>query len=91
MRLFAAALVVATAAAASVDVLVYGGTPSGILAAIGAVGEGMTALLVNPTPHLGGMVTGGLGNTDKGDPAAIGGLALSFFQDICKAYVMKRS
>jgi hypothetical protein len=76
----------ATAADAAPDVLVYGGTPSGILAAIAAVGEGSTAVLINPTPHLGGMVTGGLGETDKGNPAAIGGLAQRFFQLICKAY-----
>lgn len=86
MRLLAAALAAATAVAASVDVLVYGGTPSGIMSAIAAVGEGMSVLLVHPTSHLGGMVTGGLGNTDKGNPAAIGGLARSFFQGICKAY-----
>ena len=48
----------------SADVVVYGGTPAGIMAAIAAAREGVSVLLIAPTGRLGGMVTGGLARTD---------------------------
>jgi hypothetical protein len=44
----------------AVDVLVYGGNPSGIAAAVRAAREGCSVLLVNHTHHLGGMMANGL-------------------------------
>jgi len=65
------------------DVLVYGSTPGGIQAAIAASTEGASVLLVSPSARIGGMMSSGLGHTDKGNATAIGGAALKFFQDIC--------
>ena len=41
----------------TVDVLVIGGTTSGTSAAIAAAREGVSTLVVEPTPMLGGMLT----------------------------------
>lgn len=63
----------------SYDLVVYGGTPAGIIAAVAAAREGAMVLIVEPSKHIGGMVTGGLSSTDTGDPATIGGIAREFF------------
>ncbi|MGH2402594.1 MAG: FAD-dependent oxidoreductase [Candidatus Limnocylindria bacterium] len=47
-----------------VDVLVYGATAGGVMAAIAAAEEGAHSLLVSANAHVGGMVSGGLGKTD---------------------------
>ena len=48
------------------DLVIYGGTASGVMAAIAARQEGVTVALLEPGRHVGGMVTGGLGKTDIG-------------------------
>lgn len=68
------------------DVAVYGATAGGTLAAIAAAAEGMRVVLLEPGRHVGGMVSGGLGWTDNGDPRAIGGLALEFYERVARAY-----
>ena len=68
------------------DVVVYGGTPGGVQAALAAANEGLSVLLATPQTLLGGMMSGGLGETDVGNSAAIGGASLAFFLDICRAY-----
>lgn len=63
------------------DVLVYGGNPGGIAAAIAAAREGCTVRLLETTKHLGGLTTGGLSHTDVGPrPEIIGGIAKEFFE-----------
>ena len=47
-----------------VDLVIYGGTSSGIVAAIAASKLGHSVALIEPTEHLGGLTTGGLGATD---------------------------
>ncbi len=42
--------------------------------------------LVEPGRHLGGMVSGGLGWTDVGDRATIGGLAREFYARVARHY-----
>lgn len=42
------------------DLIVYGGSPGGIACTIRAAREGLRALIVTHTPHLGGMLTSGL-------------------------------
>lgn len=64
----------------SYDILVYGATPSGILAAIQGRKLGKSVLLINTSTRLGGMATNGLGNTDVGDEHSIGGLTHDFFE-----------
>jgi len=67
------------------EVLVYGGTPGGIAAAVTAARGGQHVTLVEPSNHLGGVVSGGLTRTDIGDGSVIGGFAREFF-DRCEAY-----
>jgi len=74
------------AAQESEDVVVYGGTPGGVIAAVQAGRMGKRVVLIEPTQHLGGMTTGGLGATDMGNPKAIGGVAREFYQRILKYY-----
>src|SRR5688500_12061593 len=69
-----------------VDVCVYGGTAAGVVAAVAATQRGKSVLLVEPGRHLGGMTSGGLGWTDFGNKAAIGGMSLDFYRRVGKAY-----
>ena len=68
------------------DVVVYGGTSAGIIAAYSAIRLGHSVLLVSPTKHLGGLTTGGLGYTDIGNKYAIQGLALDFYRRVGAKY-----
>jgi len=76
----------AAEAAAEADVVVYGGTSGGVVAAIQARRMGLTAILVEPGRHVGGLSSGGLGATDIGNKAAIGGLAREFYRRIGRHY-----
>jgi hypothetical protein len=69
-----------------VDVCVYGGTASGVIAAYSAKKMGKTVLLVEPGKYLGGMTTGGLGYTDIGNKYAVTGLARLFYRRIGEHY-----
>jgi hypothetical protein len=68
------------------DIVVYGGTSAGVIAAVQAGRMGKKVILVEPTKHLGGMTTGGLGATDTGNQKAIGGVAREFYRRILKYY-----
>ncbi len=68
------------------DVVIYGGTASGVAAAVQAVRMGKSVALIEPSQRLGGLTTGGLGQTDIGNKAAIGGIAREFYQAIRKHY-----
>jgi hypothetical protein len=69
-----------------VDVCVYGGTSAGVIAAVAVKKEGKSVLLVEPGRHLGGMTSGGLGFTDFGNKAVIGGMSLDFYRRVGKEY-----
>jgi hypothetical protein len=70
----------ARSATLNAAVVVYGGTPAGIIASIAARRTGAgTVLLIEPTPHVGGMMSSGLTATDHGDVATIGGVTGEFF------------
>lgn len=60
------------------DVLIYGGTASCVMAAIAAAQEGADVAILEPGRHLGGMVSSGLGYTDRRNTEKIGGLARTF-------------
>jgi hypothetical protein len=68
------------------DLVVYGGTAGGAAAAVQARRMGKTAVLIEPGQHLGGLTSGGLGATDIGNKAAIGGISREFYQRIKKHY-----
>ena len=69
-----------------VDVLVYGGTSAGVIAAYTAKHYGRSVLLVEPGRHLGGMSSGGLGQTDIGNKYAVTGLGLDFYRRVGAVY-----
>ena len=68
------------------DLVVYGGTSGGIAAAIQARAMGKTAVLIEPSGHVGGLTAGGLGATDIGNKSAIGGLSREFYRRIAEHY-----
>ncbi|MDR1789325.1 MAG: FAD-dependent oxidoreductase, partial [Opitutaceae bacterium] len=71
---------------ARADVLVYGATASGIVAAAQTARMGRTVLLLEPGRFIGGMTAGGLGATDTGSPLTIGGVAREFYRAIYNHY-----
>ena len=64
------------------DVVIYGGTSAGVIAAVQARSMGKSVVLVCPGRHVGGLSASGLGWTDSGDKAVIGGLAREFYRRI---------
>jgi hypothetical protein len=76
----------ASAVPESCDVVVYGGTSGGVAAAVQVARMGKTVVLVEPGRHLGGLSSGGLGATDIGVKASIGGLAREFYHRLWQHY-----
>ena len=68
------------------DVVIYGATSAGVIAAVQARRLGKTAVIVGPDFHLGGLSSGGLGFTDTGNKAVIGGLSRDFYQRVWRYY-----
>lgn len=68
------------------DLVIYGGTSAGIAAAIQAKRMDKTVVLISPDARIGGLTTGGLGQTDIGNKVAIGGIAREFYTAIKKYY-----
>lgn len=68
------------------DVVIYGGTSAGIASAIQASRMGKSVVIIEPTDRLGGLTTGGLGQTDIGNKHVIGGISREFYQNIRKHY-----
>ncbi|WP_256975502.1 FAD-dependent oxidoreductase [Paenibacillus sp. MY03] len=64
------------------DLVIYGGTSAGISAAVQAKRLGLAPLLIEPSGRLGGLSSGGLGDTDFGKSAAIGGLSMEFYRRV---------
>ena len=68
--------------------LVYGSTPGGIVAAVAAARHGAKTAMLSQRAHIGGVCTGGLGQSDIGSCSAevIGGLAFEFFNRSAASY-----
>jgi hypothetical protein len=62
------------------DVIIYGGTSAAITAAVQVKKMGKSVIVVSPDKHLGGLSSGSLGFTDKGNKKVIGGLSREFYQ-----------
>ena len=69
---------------ANYDVVVYGGTPGGVGAAIQARRMGKTSALYVFRRHVGGLTSAGLTETDIGKKNAIGGMAVEFYEKLGK-------
>lgn len=68
------------------DLIIYGGTSAAMTAAVEASQAGLEVIVVSPDKHLGGLSSGGLGFTDTGNKAVIGGLAREFYHQIYLHY-----
>ncbi len=69
-----------------VDVCIYGATSAGIIAAYTAAKMGKSVVVIDPGKHIGGLTSGGLGQTDIGNKYAITGLSREFYRRIGKHY-----
>lgn len=75
-----------TAGGTESDLLVYGATAAGVMAAVAAGRRGLDVVLLEPGRDIGGMTSGGLGYTDVGDRRVIGGLSAQFYAAVADHY-----
>ena len=68
------------------DLVVYGGSASGVIAAYSAAQMGLEVAVIEPTKQFGGLTTGGLGFTDIGNKQVVKGLALQFYRRLGAHY-----
>ena len=86
LLVLSAASVARAAMVVESDICVYGGTSGGIAAAVQATRMGKTVSLAVFSTHLGGLTSGGLGATDVGNQASIGGVSREFYRRIGQRY-----
>jgi len=79
-------LATARAEVVETDVLVLGATAGGVSAACTAARFGKRVVVTESGNHVGGLTSGGLGWTDIGNKAAIGGFARRFYQTLGRHY-----
>lgn len=68
------------------DLIVYGGTSAGVIAAYSAAQEGLDVLVIEPTNRIGGPTAAGLGQTDIGNKQVVKGLSLEFYRKLGAHY-----
>ena len=68
------------------DLVIYGGSSAGIAAAVQAKRMDLSVIVLEQTDRVGGLSTGGLGQTDIGNKQVIGGIAREFYHDIWLHY-----
>lgn len=68
------------------DVVVYGGSPAAVTAAVQARRLGKTTVILVPGRRLGGLSSAGVGAAHYGDKAAVGGLARQFYERVHQHY-----
>lgn len=86
ISLFAVLFAVSPSFAKVYDVVVYGGTSGAVIAAVQAKKMEQDVIIVCPDKHLGGLSSGGLGFTDTGNKAVIGGLSREFYHRVYQHY-----
>jgi hypothetical protein len=69
-----------------VDICIYGGTSAGVIAAYAAKMLGKSVILIEPGNRLGGLSSGGLGQTDIGNKHAVTGLSRDFYRRLGNYY-----
>ncbi len=68
------------------DVIVYCDTSGGVTAAVQAARMGKSTILISPKGHPGGMTSSGLGWSDLGNVAILGGLSRDFYHRVYLHY-----
>src|SRR5580765_3813629 len=86
LLLFLLPLTLAGAPVVETDVCVYGGASGGVIAAIQTARLGKSVSLAVFGTHLGGLTSGGLGATDVGNVASIGGASREFYRRVGQRY-----
>lgn len=71
----------------SFDLVIVGGNPGGIMAAIAAARQGKTSVILERTSHIGGLPVNGLGATDIATREATTGLFSEFTSRIKQYYI----
>lgn len=71
------------------DVVIYGATSAGVAAAVNAAKQGMKVGLFEETGHIGGLVSGGLSNTDFKTFEAVQGTFRDFMNRVVRFYANK--
>ena len=71
------------------DIVIYGGTAAGIVAALQAKSMGKSVVVIEQGKRIGGLTSGGLGDTDVGKKEAIGGLSLEFYRRVARKYAQE--
>ena len=79
-------MTVANGAEELYDLVIYGSSPAAISAAVQAKRMGKSAVIVSPETRIGGLTTGGLGQTDIGNKKSFGGIALEFYRAVAGHY-----
>lgn len=72
------------------DLVVYGGSSSGVIAAYAGAREGLKVALLAEGKHVGGLTSSGLGSVDYGFSETIGGYTNQFFLDVAAQYGSKK-
>ena len=67
-------------------VCIYGGTSAAVTAAYSAAHKGSRVTVICPDNNIGGMTSGGLGQTDIGNKQAVVGLARKFYRKLGAHY-----
>lgn len=73
------------------EVVIYGGTSSAITSAVQLARLNKKVIIVCPDKHLGGLSSNGLGFTDTGNKAVIGGITREFYQRVYNHYEQAES
>ncbi len=68
------------------DVVIYGATCAGVTAAMQVARMGRRAVIADFGRHIGGLTASGLGATDIGNKAAIGGISRDFYRAVGSHY-----
>ena len=93
-RILAATFAISLAASAKLsaetdppyDIVVYGDASGGVTAAVQAARMGKKVVLVSQYGHLGGLTSSGLGWSDIGNNAILGGLSREFYHRLYRHY-----
>lgn len=73
------------------EIIIYGATPAGIMAAVTLTQKGYSPVIVEPSNYVGGIMTSGLGASDQCNGKYFGGLSKSYFKEIGSHYGKKIS
>ena len=71
----------------SADVVVYGGSAPGVIAAVQAARMGKSVIIVEAGRHIGGLTAGGISLTETGVRDTIGGVSREFYERIYRYYL----